>query len=103
MTARRKRDIAYGCFLFPAALCLITAIAGAVPMNDANAAGIGFFVLIPLGLVALVAILIGVFCSIVFCKDGVLPILSVLTLIMVAVVVLEVGKVELYGLYMGYS
>ena len=101
MTSKRKHDIAYSCFLVPAALCLIVAIADAVAMNDANAALMGFFVLIPLTLVALVATLIGVFYSIVFWRDGVLPMLSFLTLIMIMVVLLEVGKIELYGLLYG--
>ncbi len=101
MTARRKHDIAYGCFLVPAAFCLIAAIADAVPMKDTNAAFIGFFVLIPLALAGVVAILIGVIFSIVFWRDGVLPILSVLTLILVivAAVVSKGGvKMDVYGL-----
>src|ERR1043166_9271194 len=101
MTSKRKHDIAYSCFLVPAALCLIAAIANAVQMNDANAALIGFFVMIPVTLVALVTTLIGVFYSIVFWRDGVLPMLSVLTLIMITVVLLEASKIELYGLIYG--
>jgi hypothetical protein len=85
MTARRKRDIAYSCFLIPGAACVTAAIAGAFPMKDGNAAAIGFFILIPLTLVALAAIPIGIFYSIVLWRDGVLPFLSIFTLILVVI------------------
>jgi len=83
MTVRSQHDLAYGCFLVPMAACLTAAIGGAVRMSDANAAGIGFFVLIPLTLASLAAIPVGVFYSI-LCKDGFLLLLSTLTLILIA-------------------
>jgi len=101
MTARSKHDIAYGCFLVPVALGLTGVVAERVPMNDANAAGIGFFILIPLTLAALAATVIGVFCSIVLWRDGVLPFLSVLTLLMATLLFLETGKTWVYGLIYG--
>jgi len=101
MTSKRKHDIAYGCFFVPAALSLIAVTADAVPMNDANAALIGFFVMIPLTVVALVTTLIGVFYSILLWRDGVLPILSLLTIIMITVVFSDAGKIELCGLIYG--
>lgn len=99
MTAaeRRKHDIAYGCFLAPGAVSLIAAIAGAIPMDSGTAGGIGFLVLIPLAMVALVAVPVGVFYSIVFRRDGVLLLLSILTIFMLAEVVTEAGSVEFYN------
>jgi predicted Na+-dependent transporter len=97
VTQRNKHDIAYGCFLAPAAVSLIAAVASAIPMDSGTAGGIGFLVLIPLAIVALVAVPIGVFYSVVFWRDGVLPLLSILTILMVAEAVTEAGSVEFYN------
>lgn len=96
MTARSKHDIAYGCFLVPMAACLIAAIGGAVRMNDANAAGIGFFVLIPLTLASLAAIPVGVFYSI-LCRDGFVLLLSALTLILIAAFIAGAESIMEFG------
>lgn len=90
---RTQHDLAYGCFLPGGVVILIAAIASAIPMDDANIAGIGFLVLIPLALVALISVPIGIYFSIVFRRDAVLPLLSVLTIFMLAEVVSEAGSV----------
>ena len=81
MTARSKRDIAYGCFIVPWAACLVCAT---VPTDIGTA---GFFVLMPLMIGSLAAMPIGIFYSIVFWRDGGLPLLAILTIVMVVVVV----------------
>lgn len=93
----RKHDIAYGCFLAPGVVSLIAAIASAIPLDSGTAGGIGFLVLIPLTSAALVVIPIGFFYSIVYWRDGVLPLLSILTILMIAEVVTESGSVEFYN------
>lgn len=80
MTARSKHDLAYGCFLVPWAACLI---AVTVPTDIGTT---GFFVLMPLMIASLAAIPIGVFYFVVFWRNGGLPLLSILTIIMIAVV-----------------
>jgi hypothetical protein len=58
MTAaqRRKHDIAYGCFFPPVTACLAELMANTIPGDTSTAAGVGFFLLIPLTMVALVTI-----------------------------------------------
>lgn len=99
MTAaqRRKRDIAYGCFLFPAAAGLIEWMLRATPIDKEAAAVLAFLVLVPLTIAALAAIAIGVFLAIVLWRDGVLPILSILTILAVAEIATEAGSVQFYN------
>ena len=94
---RTKHDIAYGCFLPPGLVSLLTALASALPMDDANVAGIGFLVLIPLALVALISVPTGIYFSFMLRRDAVLAILSVLTIFMVAEVVAEAGSATFYN------
>jgi len=86
MTISRKHDMAYACFLVPWAAAVIGVIPNVVKISDANAAGIGFFVLIPLSMLALVTVPVGIFYSIVFWRDGVLPLLSIVTIGMMAII-----------------
>lgn len=98
MTARRKHSIAYFCFLAPGALGLVM-IVGAIPMNDANAAGLGFFVLIPLTLASFVTIPFGVLYSI-RCRDGLLLFLSAFTLFLFVAMFAELeGTMWLWPVY----
>jgi hypothetical protein len=80
VTAKRKHDIAYSCFLVPWAVCLIAAT---VPTDIGT---VGFLVVMPLTLASLAAIPLGVFYSIKFWRDGGLPVLAVLTIMMIALV-----------------
>jgi hypothetical protein len=66
-------------------------------MDSGIAGGIGFLVLIPLAMAALVTGLIGIFYSIVLWRDGVLPLLSVLTILMVLEIATEAGSVTFYN------
>ena len=84
MTAKRKHDIAYGCFLVPWAACLVAAT------TPTDIGTVGFFVLLPLMMGSLAAIPFGVYYSIVLWRDVVPPLLSILTIIMVVIVVTAV-------------
>lgn len=53
--------------------------------------------LIPLTLLTLVSVPTGIYFSVVLRKDIVLPLLSVLTILMVAEIVTEAGSVEFYN------
>ncbi len=52
---RRKHDLAYACFLPPVIVSLIAAAGTVIPTNTGVAGGIGFLILIPLTLLALVS------------------------------------------------
>jgi hypothetical protein len=103
MTARSKRDIAYGCFLFPAAACLSAVMAEVVlpndGLNDGIAARILYGVLFLSGLASLAAIPLGVIYSIVFWRDGVLPLLSILTILIIGMVGNALAGVDVPGFY----
>lgn len=94
---RTKRDIAYCCFLPLGMVSLIAAIDSAIPMDSGTAGGMGFLVLIPLTLVALISIPMGIYFSIVLWRDPVLPALSILTILMIAEIVTEAGSVTFYN------
>jgi Ca2+/Na+ antiporter len=66
-------------------------------MSSGVAGGIGFLVLIPLSLAALVSVPTGIYLSIVLRKDIVSPLLSVLTILMLAEVITEAGSVAFYN------
>ena len=76
---------------------MIAAIASAIPMDSGTAGGIGFLVLIPLTLAALISVPTGICFSIVLRRDAVLPLLSVMTIFMLAEVVTEAGSVTFYN------
>jgi hypothetical protein len=90
---RRKHDLAYACFLVPGAISL----ASAIPMGGEAAGALGFMVLVPLALLALVTIPIGIFYSAVLWRDGVLPCLSILTVLLIVEVMTESGSVAFYN------
>jgi len=76
-------------------------IASIIPMDDANIAGIGFLVLIPLALVTLISVPTGIYFSFMLRKDAVLPLLSVLTIFVLAEVVTEAGSATFYEATIG--
>ena len=92
-----KHDLAYACFLPPVIVSLISAASTVIPMSSGVAGGIGFLVLIPLTLLALMSMPIGIYFSIVFRKDIFLPILSALTIFMVVEVITEAGSATFYN------
>ena len=96
-TQRAKRDIAYGCFLPPGIASTVTAIGNVVPMDTGMAGGVGFLVLLPLAMMSLITIPIGITLSILCWRDGVLPVLSVLTILWVTEIVTEAGSVQFYN------
>lgn len=93
----KKHDLAYACFLPPVIVSLISAVGTVIPMSTGVAGGIGFLVLIPLTLLALVSVPTGIYLSFVLREDIVLPLLSVLTILMVVEVVTEAGSVAFYN------
>lgn len=92
-----KHDLAYACFLPPVIVNLISAIGTVIPMNTGVAGGIGFLVLIPMTMLALVSVPTGIYLSLVLRKDIILPLLSVLTILMVVEVITEAGSVAFYN------
>ena len=97
VTQRAKHDAAYGCFVPPGACSLIAALASAIPMDSGTAGGIGFLVLMPLALLALVSVPFGIYLSMVLRRDVILPLLSLLTILMVVEVATEAGSVTFYN------
>jgi len=81
MAVRSRHDIAYLCFLVPWAACLVAAT------TPTDIGTVGFVVLMPLMIGSLAAIPFGVYCSILLWRDVILPLLSILTIIMIAVAV----------------
>ena len=94
---RRRHDLAYACFLFPFAISAVVAIGSVVPVDDATVAGLGFMVLMPLALIALIRVPIGIYFSFVLWRDGVLPALSILTIPLVVEVMTDAGSVSFYN------
>ena len=94
--------LAYGSFLFCGLLALAVGILDLVPMNDGTAAGIGFFLLIPLTLVAIGLMLVGMVLSIRLWRDWPLPFLSVLLILVFVAsntIVSEATSSLVYGLF----
>ena len=94
---RRKHDIAYACFLAPAVAAAAAAIGSAIPMDSGAAGGFGFFVLVPLALVGLITAPIGIYFSGLLWRDGILPCISVLTILLVVEAMTEAGSVSFYN------
>jgi hypothetical protein len=95
-----RQDLAYACFLPPGIVSLISALSAVIPMDSGVAGGIGFLVLIPLSLVALVSVPTGIYFTIVFRKeDAVLVLLSVSTIFMLAGVVADAGSTAFASVY----
>ena len=92
-----KHDLAYACFLPPGLVSLISAVSTVIPMSSGTAGGIGFLVLIPLSLAALVSIPAGIYLSIVLRNDIFLPLLSILTILRLVEIVTEAGSVWFYN------
>ena len=94
---KHRHDLAYACFLPPGIVSLVSAVGTVIPMSSGVAGGIGFLVLIPLTLVALVSVPTGMYLSIVLRKDVVLPLLSILTILALVEVITEAGSVAFYN------
>ena len=54
---QKRRDLAYGCFILPGALNLIGSLSTIVPSGDIEPAYFGFFFLIPLTLLSVIAVI----------------------------------------------
>jgi len=97
LAQRKKHDRAYLFFIFPGLASLAAALGGMVPMDTGSAAGLGFFVLIPLALVGLITVPVGIYYSVVFWRDGVLPCLSILTILLFVEITSEAGSAAFYN------
>jgi hypothetical protein len=84
--------LAYGSFLFCGLLALAVGIVDLIPMNDTAAAGIVFFLLIPLGLLGIGLMLVGTALSIRLWRHWPLPLLSVLLIL--AIIAAKTGSVS---------
>lgn len=83
LATRTKFDIAYACFLWIALVVLVflsieTIGKRIMTVTDVTAAGIGFFILIPLSFASMTAALVGIIFSFIMWRDWRLPVLSAL-------------------------
>ena len=83
---RKARDRAYGCFLIPGAWALCVTIATFSTLTPPTAAGLGYFVLLPLGLAAMVTIPVGIVLTLKVDPDPALALLAVATIAVVAAI-----------------
>ena len=88
---RRKYDVAYGCFLYIGLLNLFFMIAGFIPMGTQTAAIFGYIVGVPLGVVAIVALVVGIGYAISLRDHMPLGILSLSTIIYIIVLASQFG------------
>jgi len=93
----RKHDLAYLCFLPPAIVSLISAAGTIMPINNGIAGGAGMLILIPLSIISMASIPIGIFLSVLYRRDIVLPVLSILTMLLLAELVSETGSATFYN------
>jgi hypothetical protein len=92
-----KYDLAYGCFLLCGASALIVGVMSVSPMGTGAAGVLGFLVAIPLALASIAALVVGVVLSFVLWRHWPLPLLSVMTVLFLAELVLEAGPVAIYN------
>lgn len=97
----RMHDLAYVCFLIPGVVSAVIAIGSAIPMDSGMAGGFGLMLLVPLAIAALVTAPVGIVLSIICRKDGILPLLSVLTILCVTEIATEAGSAAFYKLTTG--
>ncbi len=101
---RAKVDRAYASFLFCGASVLLISLLSAVPMHAGMAGGLGFFVAIPVGLASLCALIMALRYTIAEWPHAHLILLSVLSLLFVAEILLELGPGTIYnGVTLAYG
>jgi hypothetical protein len=101
---KRRHDMAYACFLPPGLLGLISSGAAFVPMDTGTAGGIGFLILIPLGLGTFVSVPLGIYYSAAHWKDYALGVLVITTILMLVQMFAEIGPVRIQNLlWLGYG
>jgi len=93
-TQRRKRDIAYACFIPWGLATLIESLS--LDVADERAAARMFLILFPLAIVGVFTTPVGLYYSVVFRRDAGLLLLSLVTLFMMLVVVSEKKLEHLY-------
>ena len=96
--SRRKYDIAYGCFLFSGVVALSISGLSFIPMDTGSAGGLGFLVLVPLSITLLVAMVVGIGCTIQLYYHWPLIVLSLLSVLFVAELVTEYGSAKFYNI-----
>lgn len=94
---RTDHNLTYLCFLPPVILGILSGLSTLISMDTGTAGGVGFLILIPLSLVALVSIPAGVILSFRFYKDYALLFLSFLTILFVLEIFIEAGSVKFYN------
>lgn len=95
----RNYDGAYGCFLFCGVVALVIGGASFIPMDTGTAGVLGIMVAVPLFLASLVAMIVGIGCTIIrLYNHWPLVVLSLLSALFITEVFTEYGSVNLYNL-----
>jgi len=92
-----KLRVAYGCFLFSGSIFALIGLISFIPMNTGTAGGIGLIFLVPLSIVAVVAICCGLILSYWLRPHVPLTVLSIASLVFIAEVISEAGPPLLYN------
>ena len=96
---RTDHDIAHGCFLFCGLAALLVSLMEKIPMDDVTAAGLGFFVAIPLVGLSFIALFIGIVLSIRPPRPWSLVVLTGMSVLFVAGLFSGGGPGEIYAVY----
>ena len=96
-TGRLKYDFAYGCFLFCGMTALLITIIGKAAKDDNTSALLGFLVAIPLAFASIAAMVAALVLSMMLWRHWPLLILSALTVLSVAVIVMVHGSEAFYN------
>lgn len=95
---RMGHHLAYLCFLSPILLSIVAGLSQMMTLDIGTAGGVGFLILIPLALLALVSVPAGIILSLRYRKDYVLLILAFITILYVVEILTEAGTVQFYNL-----
>ncbi len=94
---RSKLDLAYGCFAYCGLAAIAIGVMSWLPMDSGVAGTLGLLLAVPMALAAIAAMLAGIVLSAMLWRHWPLPLLSALSLLLVAEIFGEFGPVELYN------
>ena len=94
---KRKDDRAYACFFTCGTAIVVVSLLSLLPTNDGTAAGLGFFVAVPLGIVALSGLLAGLGYTIAAWPQAPLIVLAVCSLLFIVEFFFEIGPGKFYN------
>ena len=95
--SRTTHDLAYLCFLPTTLISVVSGILKFIPVDTGTAGGVGFLILIPLALLALVSVPTGIVLSLRYRQDRALLLLSFLTVLYVLEIISEAGSTKFYN------